>query len=519
MGIRLKNKTAIDHVLWVIPSVFLAYTMYQGYCVRYWSFATMSLWRFLFFFTVAAVITALPLLIVGRRVRPWIPSDLALVIAVFLLYFAIFPRSGWVQMTINVLNDLYMPYKSVHMYALFLLPLCYLLLLSLRCTLGPVLSRRWWEYSLCARVSHFLGRGKTLRRKLLIEIAAIQVLVGALSALCWLIAGTLNLFQVLPDGLLWSGVILLPVIMESVALFRVFLSSRSAGTDIECIADAIRDSAQGHFPEENPVPQTSPLFETGEALMELGRLTEDGIRRGIAGEKLKVELITNVSHDLRTPLTSIIGYGEQLERAELPEEAAETARKLTRKAKYLSEMVNDLFDLSKTASGAMRQETCALDLHRLIEQTVGEMDDRITSSGFTFVTDLAAAQTQIVADGVRLHRVVQNLIDNALKYSLAGTRIFLSTCHRDGEVVLSILNTAAYPLAQVTDPETLTERFRRGDESRTGEGSGLGLAIAKTYTEAAGGRFDIVIRGDTFEAIVTLPVAEETVRESTEKEQ
>ena len=203
MGIRLKNKTVIDHVLWVIPSIFTAYAAYHCYLIRYMSFTPMSMWRFITLFIVSAILSALVLWIIGRRVRPAIPSDLALVIAVFLLYFAIFPRSGWVQMTINVLNDLYMPYKSVHMYALFLLPLCYLLLLSLRSTLGPVLSRRWWEYSLCASVSHFLGRGKTLRRKLLIEIVAIQVLVAALSALCWLIAGSLNLFQVLPTGLMW----------------------------------------------------------------------------------------------------------------------------------------------------------------------------------------------------------------------------------------------------------------------------------------------------------------------------
>jgi len=517
LDIKSKNKVILDHVLWGIPAIFLAYAVYHGFLARHTVFQPMAFWRFLIFFIAMAAVTSLSLMIIGRRVRPAIPSDLSLVMAILLFFAAMLPR-GLFWNIIGLVGDISMPYKSVHLFSLALFPVCYLLLLVIRCTVGPVLSRMWWEWSLCTRIAQSFGHGKSLRRKLLIEIAVVQMLIAILNALCWMIASMLNLFQILPTGLIWSGVILLPIVMECVMLFRVFLSERSAAEDMERIAHAIRESSQGHFPEINPVHDNSPLYTTGEALMALGQLTEDGIRRGIAGEKLKVELITNVSHDLRTPLTSIIGYGEQLERAELPEDAAETARKLTRKAKYLSEMVNDLFDLSKTASGAIRLETCELDVHRLVEQTVGEMDDRITSSGSVLVTDLAATQTHVIADGMRLHRVVQNLIDNALKYSLAGTRIFLSSVNREGEVVLSILNTAAYPLTRIDSPETLTERFRRGDESRTGEGSGLGLAIAKTYTEAAGGRFDIVIRGDTFEAIVTLPVAED-VRELTEKDQ
>lgn len=509
MDIRSKNKTAIDHVLWVIPACLLAYAVYQYHALHHHSFVNLSMWRFFYLFVLLTAISAVTLLVLGRRTRPALPPDAALIAFVLLCYLACVDR-GLFWFLIAVTDDIFMPYKSVHVYALDLLPLCYALLLTLRCTLGAALSGTWWEHSLCARIARLFGRGRSVRRKLLIEIACVQVAVGALCAALWALLASMQLFTAIPSAAVWTLVLLTPILAESLLLYRMLVGKQSTSADIERIADAIHACAKGDFPSENPVSLTSPLFETGEALVTLGALTEDGIQRGIAGERLKVELITNVSHDLRTPLTSIVGYGEQLEqRTDLPADAAQTVGQLTRKAKYLCEMVNDLFDISKTASGAATMQTSRLDLHRLIEQTLGEMEDRIKLSDLATVTQLYATRTTVMADGVRLHRVLQNLIDNALKYSLHGTRIFLTTDDGDGCIRVSVLNTSAYPLDAVQDLSALTERFRRGDESRSGEGSGLGLAIVKTYTEAIGGRFDIAVRGDTFEATLTLPITDE----------
>ena len=142
-------------------------------------------------------------------------------------------------------------------------------------------------------------------------------------------------------------------------------------------------------------------------------------------------------------------------------------------------------------------------MHKLIEQTLGEMNDRIEQSGFTIKLSLSADNSMVKTDGMRLHRVMENLIGNALKYSLKDTRIFISSRNEVDNILVSVLNTASYDMD--FGNMDLTERFSRGDDSRTGEGSGLGLAIAKTYTEALGGRFDINIKGDQFEAVVTLP--------------
>src|SRR5699024_4079004 len=150
---------------------------------------------------------------------------------------------------------------------------------------------------------------------------------------------------------------------------------------------------------------------------------KESIIKGIASEKMKVELITNVSHDLRTPLSSIMGYGEMLAEMELPEKAAACVKKLNGKAAYLSELVEDVFELSKAAPGDIVKSKSSFDFRKLIQQTVGELYDRAEEQGREIIVTVDGEDIILFNDGARIHRVLYNLLDNALKYSLDGTRI------------------------------------------------------------------------------------------------
>lgn len=234
------------------------------------------------------------------------------------------------------------------------------------------------------------------------------------------------------------------------------------------------------------------------------RSVKEAIEKGIASERLKVELITNVSHDLRTPMTSIVGYGEMLERMELPEEAQECVKRLNHKSGYLLSMLEDVFDMSKTSTGNAVINRTDIDLVMLINQTLAECEDRLKQTERKLCVNIEGDSIIINTDGNRMHRVFSNLIDNAIKYSLKGTRIFVNVKTVEGKAVVEIMNTSAYEMDFT--PERITERFVRGNSERTGEGSGIGLAIAKTYTEGLGGSFEIELKGDLFNAIVKLPL-------------
>ena len=228
------------------------------------------------------------------------------------------------------------------------------------------------------------------------------------------------------------------------------------------------------------------------------------IRTTLEQERLKVDLITNISHDLKTPLTSIIGYGEQLSRQMLSPEADVLVSKLNHKSVYLLDMVEEVFELSKASSGHLPMKRETIDIGRLLEQTLGEMDEELCASGFQLKKDYPLTGMLVLCDGLHMHRVFQNLFDNALKYACPQTRIFIHASQRSDQFCeIRIRNTSRVPLD--FDPDEITKRFVRGEKARTGEGSGLGLAIAKTYTESCGGQFHISIDDDCFIAVICLP--------------
>ncbi len=242
--------------------------------------------------------------------------------------------------------------------------------------------------------------------------------------------------------------------------------------------------------------------------LETARVQLENIRQGMAGavdeqmksERMKVELIANVSHDLKTPLTSIISYVQFLKEEEgLPDHVKDYVKILDEKSQRLKNMVQDVFAVSKAASGELPVNMEELDFGKLLRQTLADMDEEIQGSSLSFRTEIPEAPVMILADGQRMYRVFQNLFQNALKYSLKGSRVYV-TLKADGKMaVASVKNTSHMEL---DEDKNFTERFFRGDKSRTDGGSGLGLSIAQSFTEACGGQFELEFNADLF--IVTV---------------
>ena len=252
------------------------------------------------------------------------------------------------------------------------------------------------------------------------------------------------------------------------------------------------------------LPETSLCAVPAEDLNALEEGIQARVEQQMRAERLKLELITNVSHDLKTPLTSIINYAGLLCEEPLEQPAADYAKILKMKADRLKTMVRDVFEVSKAASGELPLQTRPLDLAKLIRQTLADMDEAIETSPLTFVTHLPE-QAWICADGDRLYRVFQNLYTNALAYSLPGSRVYTQMERGESRVSISIKNVTRDPIAP-EDAEHLLERFVRGDSARSGEGSGLGLSIAKSFAEACGGRFSVHAVADLFCVLVEFPL-------------
>ncbi len=231
----------------------------------------------------------------------------------------------------------------------------------------------------------------------------------------------------------------------------------------------------------------------------------------IKSERMKVALVTNVSHDLKTPLTSIISFIDLLSKEEdLSETSRDYVRILQEKSERLKNIVNDLFELAKSTSGEAVVVHENLDLTKLIRQTLADMEDVITASQLPIKLILPEYPVIIYADGKKLYRVFQNVIDNAIKYALRGTRIIIEMSLTEEQVVVWIKNIAGYEM-NFTEQEIL-QRFFRGDQSRSTEGSGLGLSIAESFTKVSGGEFSIEIDGDMFKTAIKFP----RIKKSTE---
>lgn len=223
----------------------------------------------------------------------------------------------------------------------------------------------------------------------------------------------------------------------------------------------------------------------------------------LKSERLKTELITNVSHDLRTPLTSIMNYSELLKKEDLSEEKRkEYIDIIEKKSKRLKVLIDDLFEVSKMASGNIELNIEKVDIVQLMNQALGEYGEKINNSSLNFKVSSSSPHIYAMVDGRKMWRVFDNIISNILKYSLENTRVYISIKETDNYVMISFKNISKYELEE--NIEELLERFKRGDKSRNTEGSGLGLAIAQSIVDNHGGKLEIELDGDLFKTIVTL---------------
>lgn len=232
------------------------------------------------------------------------------------------------------------------------------------------------------------------------------------------------------------------------------------------------------------------------------------VEEALKSERLKTELITNVSHDLKTPLTSIINYTGLLDKCDIQDpQAREYIAVLQNKSDRLKHLIEDLVEASKASTGNIEFHPVRLNLYEMAVQAVGENEDVLAKQGVTVVVDEPEAQPAVWADSQKTWRVVENLLSNVRKYSMPGTRAYI-TVRTEGDFgVLTVKNISREELN--ISPEELMERFVRGDSSRSTEGSGLGLSIAQNLCEKQGGKFEIEIDGDLFKATVRLPLAPE----------
>lgn len=245
------------------------------------------------------------------------------------------------------------------------------------------------------------------------------------------------------------------------------------------------------------------LNDIEDALCNIDKGMDKAINQAVKSERMKSELITNVSHDLKTPLTSIINYVDLLDNDSLSkEERKKYIGYLKNRSSRLKMLIEDLLEASKAASGNIELEKEKLEINALLRQILGEYDDRIQNSKLDFITNIPSEKIYINGDGRRLFRVFQNLITNALKYSLDNSRVYIDMYSENDDVIIVFKNISKYIL-NISEDELL-EKFKRGDSSRSTEGNGLGLAITKSLVELHNGRFEIKVDGDLFKASVIL---------------
>lgn len=313
-----------------------------------------------------------------------------------------------------------------------------------------------------------------------------------------------GIFVVMSSGL--TMLILLAVeIVLCISMLRDFSQLSKLSKQIDSLGE--------EEPYEGKIRKTSAVYAESEKLSSVQDKVRESVEQQIQSERLKIELVTNVSHDLKTPLTSIISYIDLLKKMDLDDEAASYVKILDKKAQKLKGIVSDVFSIAKATSGVDVNLT-KLDFVMLLNQCIADAEDKIADSGKTVKININADSAMVMGDGDKLYRVFQNIVDNALNYSMDGTRIFLDVYKKADKIVFAEKNISATPI-NFTEEEIL-ERFVRGDKSRTDGGSGLGLSISKSFTEACGGTFNIEIDGDMFKATVEMPIIQEDTAEKTD---
>ncbi len=244
----------------------------------------------------------------------------------------------------------------------------------------------------------------------------------------------------------------------------------------------------------------------GQQINALSETAMEAARQQMRSERMKSELITNVSHDIKTPLTSIINFVDLLQKPHTPQQRQEYLEVLQRQSGQMKKLIEDLMELSKASSGNISVNPEPMDAVEAVNQALGEFSDKLDAAGLVPVVNHPDEEMPVMADGRLTWRVLSNLLSNAVKYALPGTRLYVDLVQAENMVLLSLKNISKESLN--VDPEELLERFVRGDTARKSEGSGLGLNIAKTLMEVQGGELQLMLDGDLFKVTLVFPAGE-----------
>ena len=353
--------------------------------------------------------------------------------------------------------------------------------------------------SLTYKIIKLIGKGIKLLFKAVLSIPVVWQVVVAMAGITFIelivIAASNVDTDVIVIGWFFEKIILCPIIFYIALMLKKLKTSgeKMAQGDIN-----YRTSTKGLFGDfkKHAVNLNSVADSVTIAV-------EDRLK----SERMKTELITNVSHDIKTPLTSIINYASLIGNAK-PDDPKlnEYSEVIVRQSEKLKRLIEDLVEASKASSGNLDIVPAPLDCCTFISQTAGEYKERLDGCDLTLVTTTPDESVMIMADGRRMMRIYDNLMNNICKYSQPGTRVYLSLETFNGKAVTTFKNTSSAELN--ISPDELVERFVRGDQSRNTEGNGLGLSIAKSMTELQGGTFDIAIDGDLFKVTLSFPVIE-----------
>lgn len=380
-------------------------------------------------------------------------------------------------------------------YALFL---AFWMTLCARVKLG-----RWWENTVCCWLLRLCRR--ILRWCWRVLCRAWGALAGFVRGipLVWRTAVGCCVIGVLlfalesnhADGLLLMLIALLSV---AACLLSMQLRRLQKGGEALAAGDLTSQVDTSHMYFD--------LKRHGENLNAISRGMSIAVEQKLKSERLKTELITNVSHDIKTPLTSIVNYVDLLQREHTPEQEREYLAVLDRQAHKLKKLTVDLVEMSKASTGNIPCHIARRSVRELIDQTVGEYAEKLSAARLEPVVTLPDEELYCLCDGALMWRVLDNLLSNACKYACAGTRLYVAA-RREGETVAFSFKNISRDALNI-DPDELLERFVRGDSSRTTEGSGLGLNIAKSLVELQKGTFSIAIDGDLFKVGFILPRTE-----------
>lgn len=289
------------------------------------------------------------------------------------------------------------------------------------------------------------------------------------------------------------------------AIITMLISKKllsKVSNDYQVLLQSANHLAQGEFNDK--INQDLGLFNSlKDELNCINDGFKDAVSKEVASQKMKTELISNVSHDLKTPLTSIISYIDLLKNEELTnEQQNEYIEILDRNTKRLKTLIEDLFEVSKVNSGNIQLNPIDLDIHALLQQVLFEYQEQFEHHHLNLKNDYENKKIICHLDSEKTYRVLENLCQNICKYALEHTRVYLQIVETNQQVIVVFKNISAH---EISNSDDLTERFVQGDTSRKSEGSGLGLAICKSFVEVQGGTFEVNVDGDLFKTTIIFP--------------